>query len=181
MTVVAIIAGATVREVFTLPAGFTVAECIHADLLGSCVDVTAVTPQPQQGWSYAGGVFTAPPPPPAPTPAQEAAAMLAAGMCVVASTATPAISGTYAIDPLSRATLAEIVAGINAGDGLPGGGASFIYDDNGGEHMFTAVGTVTAEAQVLVVGKGLRDFVYAASQVIQNRSTVIPAQPWPIP
>jgi hypothetical protein len=138
------------------------------------VDVTAVSPAPAVGWSYAGGTFSAPPAPPAPTLAQQASAMLAAG-CAIASTATPAVNGTYALDTASRAAFGEVVAGINTGDGLPGGGSSFIYDDPCGAHTFTTT------AEVLAVGKGMRDFIYAAMQVIAGRSITLPAQPWPIP
>ena len=139
-------------------------------------DISAISPAPQVGWTAqeAAGVwsFTAPA---APTVAQQAQALLAAGACQIASTGTPAIDGTYAIDANSRAMLGEIIAGINAGDGLPGGGASFIYDDAQGAHSFTE------GSQVLAVGKGLRDFIYAAMQVVQGRAEALPAQPWPIP
>lgn len=149
----------------TLPAGAVPCTQAQAEAWGRC--------------TISNGVVTLGAPAP-PTLAQQVAALLNAG-CVIASTASPGVNGTYAVDPTSRATLAEIVAGINAGDGLPGGGASFIYDDACGAHTFAATGTVTAAMQVVAVGKGLRDFVYAAQQAIQNRTTVAPAQPWPIP
>jgi hypothetical protein len=133
------------------------------------------------GSTWNGTAVVAPPAPPPPTLPQQMAAILNTGTCQVASASVPAISGAYAIDTASRATLAEIVAGINAGDGLPGGGTGFIYDDARGAHTFAASGTITAEAQVLSVGKGLRDYLYAANQVVQGRGTVVPAQPWPIP
>ena len=48
------------------------------------------------GWTYANGIFTAPPAPPAPTLAQQAAAALGAGLTIT-STSTPALNGTYAV------------------------------------------------------------------------------------
>jgi len=115
------------------------------------------------------------------TPAQEAAAFLNTGTCAIASASMPAVNGTYAIDPASRATMGEVALGIQAGDGLPGGGASFIYDDALGAHTFAAVGTIAAATQFQAVAVGIRNAIYAATQAIQNRTTVVPAQPWPIP
>src|SRR5579859_1126429 len=59
------------------------------------------------------------------------AAKLAAG-CAVVSLATPAISGTYAIDPASLGITTAIMAGITAGKGLPAGGATFNHLDAAG-------------------------------------------------
>ena len=115
------------------------------------------------------------------TPAQQAAAFLNAGTCAIASASMPAVDGSYAIDAASRATMGEIVLGIQAGDGLPGGGTAFIYDDAVGAHTFAAVGTITAATQFQAVALGVRNAIYAAMQAVQNRTTIVPAQPWPIP
>lgn len=47
----------------------------------------------------------------------------------VKSTATPALSGTYAIDVAATANLSALSTGIAAGKPIPGGGTTFIYLD----------------------------------------------------
>ncbi len=99
--------------------------------------------------------------------AQAAAAAVAAGM-QLASASTPALNGTYAIDPASKTNIDGIYSSIKNGDGLPGGGATFNYPDIGGTlHAFNAT-TFPAFA------KAVRDFLYALSQ------GEAPTQPAPI-
>src|SRR5689334_13955906 len=85
-------------------------------------------------WIEAGGTPDAEPP---LSPATVLDVALRAGI-QIASTGTPALDGTYSLDPVSRANIAAIYAGIKGGDGLPGGGASFVYTDPLGSHTFTA-------------------------------------------
>jgi hypothetical protein len=49
--------GTTVIEVYTVPTGFTINDCFHADLVAKMV---ACTDDVQVGWTYADGVFTDP-------------------------------------------------------------------------------------------------------------------------
>ena len=80
---------------------------------------------------------------------------IAAGI-VVTSTSTPALNGTYACDTSTAGiNLTAIVSGINAGLGLPGGGATMAYLDMSGQpHMFTA-------AQITTLAQAVRNYVYA--------------------
>lgn len=67
MSVYARVEGGVVVELFTPPTNVPLASCFPSAL--TWVDVTAVSPAPQQGWTYDGAVFAAPPAtPPAPPP-----------------------------------------------------------------------------------------------------------------
>jgi len=35
-------------------------ECYTADIVATCIDITSVTPQPQQNWTYRNGDFSPP-------------------------------------------------------------------------------------------------------------------------
>lgn len=93
--------------------------------------------------------------PPAPTPQGNYAAAIAAGLAVI-STATPALNGTYGVDPnVDGVNINSIVNGIAANLGLPGGGDTFAYFDMAHvPHVFT-------QAQYLSLAKAIRDYVYA--------------------
>jgi hypothetical protein len=60
--------------------------------------------------------------------AQQAANALAAG-AQVNSTGTPALNGTYALDPQSLANITAISDEIANGKGFPGGGSTYDYPD----------------------------------------------------
>jgi hypothetical protein len=76
----------------------------------------------------------------------------------IASTATPSLNGTYAIDDAAAAVISSIYAGIKGGDGLPGSGSTFNYADMGGEmHAF-------GETDFVNFAKAARDYRYALSQ-----------------
>ena len=118
-------------------------------------------------WHVSGGALV----PAAPlerTLAQRAGDLLAGGLTVT-SAGTPEISGVYACDPASRAAIAEIVAGINAGHGFPGGGESFDFG-----LMRVGVAEFHSETLFLAVAIRVRDFVYLCNQVIAGRSDVLP-------
>jgi hypothetical protein len=101
--------------------------------------------------------------------------LLASGTVQITSTATAALNGTYAIDPLSRATIAEIQTSINAGLGVPGGGSTFNYlDASGAAHAFAA-------SDFTNFAKAIRDYVYALTQVAAGASATLPATPLAIP
>lgn len=179
MSVCALIRDGAVAELFTPPGSTTLAECFAAGVAAQFVDVTTLSPSPEPGWSATemAGVwtFTAPAAAPAPTLAQQAAAAMVG--IAVASAGTPAVSRTYAMDPASRATLAEVVAGINAGDGFPGGGSTFTLIDPLGTVVFPST------AVFLAVAKALRDTFYALSLIANSAAgaaATLPAQPIPI-
>lgn len=132
------IAGDLVMELFTPPEGVSISECFAPGLIW--VDVSAVTPQPLQGWlaTETGGVwsFAAPPPPPAPTLSQMASSALSAGLAVT-STSTPAINGTYSVDPAAQGRMAAISTFILVNNAFPSGASAFPWiDTSGGVHLF---------------------------------------------
>ena len=178
MSVYALIRDGAVAELFTPPGSTTLAECFAAGVAAQFVDVTTLSPSPEPGWSATemAGVWTfTAVVVSAPTLAQQAAAAMVG--IAVASAGTPAVSRTYAMDPASRATLAEVVAGINAGDGFPGGGSTFTLIDPLGTVVFPST------AVFLAVAKALRDTFYALSLIANSAAgaaATLPAQPIPI-
>lgn len=102
----------------------------------------------------------------------------AAGVAIV-STGTPALNGTYAIDPATLANIVGLSTGIAAGKPLPGGGSTFNYRDIvGSPHAFTA-------ANFLNFAAAIESYVYGADQAIEtlvNGGTAMPpSQPVTIP
>lgn len=88
--------------------------------------------------------------------AEQFSSIVSAGV-VATSPSTPALNATYAADDATQARLSAIVAGIAAGQGLPGGGVTFLHPDiSGAPHAFTA-------AQIVALAKFTRDFIYGAT------------------
>ena len=82
---------------------------------------------------------------------------IAAGI-TIASTGTPALDGAYAIDTDAKSVIDGIYAGIKSGDGLPGGGSTFVFHDMAGSpHSFDATG-------FSALAKAVRDYLYALAQ-----------------
>jgi len=95
-------------------------------------------------------------------------AIINAGI-TIASTGTPALDGTYAVTTDAKAVIDGIYTGIKNGDGLPGGGQTFVFRDAAGNgHTFDATSFPN-------LAKAVRDFLYQAAQ------GQLPANPWPIP
>lgn len=85
---------------------------------------------------------------------QRLAAALAAGI-VVASVASAALNGTYAVDVAAQRKVSAIAAGIASRGRLPGGGATFTYPEmSGALHTF-------ASADFLNLAAVIEDYVYA--------------------
>ncbi len=123
------------------------------------------------GYAISAGSVSAYTPPAAPAPVltlgHQAQALLAGGLTIT-STGTPAINGLYPCDDGTRATIAEVVAGISAGQGFPGGGATFDFDIAGGHVV------IPSTAAFVAIGAAVRDFVYGCIQVVMGRSTTLP-------
>ena len=103
---------------------------------------------------------------PAGTPAGRA---LTDGLQIT-STVVPELNGTYDISVGSQGTITSIAAAINAGLGLPGGGATFIYTDkNGIPHAWPA-------AQFTLFAKTVMNYVYAVNLASSGAGS-IPTQP----
>jgi hypothetical protein len=147
------------------------ADRFTADFCAACVDVAALSPMPAHGWSAtesAGSWSFAAPVAPTPTSTEQAGAALDAGLSI-ASTGTPALNGTYAIDQLSQMDIIAIETSLNAGKGFPGGAVAFNYADTSGVmHAFTAANFADFAAAV-------RDYVYALKSVIAGASMTLPA------
>jgi hypothetical protein len=151
------IVSGTVAELFTPPAGVAIADCFNAAL--AWVDVTAVSPPPQPGWtaSETGGVwsFAAPPAPPAPALAQQAAAAISAGIILTLSGSMTLAAIAFPTDPVTQSKLAAIATTINTTGAFPGGATSYpMKDATGTWHTFTL-------AQYKVVAAAIA--AYAAS------------------
>jgi hypothetical protein len=90
------------------------------------------------------------------------AAAIAAGIQIT-STSSPALNGSYAIDQTAQDAMTEVVTGIADGEGLPGGGATFIYPDaSGAPHTFTA-------AQFTTFAVVVRNYVYALDLFVEGQ------------
>ncbi|WP_213761827.1 hypothetical protein [Caballeronia sp. dw_19] len=102
------------------------------------------------------------------SPGATAVTALASGL-TIASTATPALNGTYAIDQLSQMDIIAIETSINAGKGFPGGATVFNYADaTGAFHSFT-------QANFTNFAAAIRDYVYELKSVIAGASTTLPS------
>ncbi|MGF6664837.1 hypothetical protein QF000_006505 [Paraburkholderia atlantica] len=100
--------------------------------------------------------------------AQSAQHALATGL-QIASTGTPALNGTYAVDQLSQSDIIAIETSLNAGKGFPGGSSTFGYPDaTGAMHTFS-------EANFTDFAAAVRDFVYGCRAAIAGTSTSLPA------
>ncbi|CAG9244899.1 conserved hypothetical protein [Paraburkholderia caribensis] len=125
------------------------------------------------GWTVATGALVAPAPPTAAELAaqaliQSAQLALAIGL-KIASTSTPALNSTYAVDQLSQSDIIAIETSLNAGKGFPGGSTTFSYPDAAGAlHTFSAASFTNLAAAV-------RDFVYGCRAVIAGASTTLPS------
>lgn len=91
---------------------------------------------------------------PALSPEELIGALMGAGVAV-RSTSTPALNGTYSLDPSSQANISGVAVGIASRNRLPGGGSTFNYGDAiGTNHSFTA-------EQFLNFATAVEDYVYA--------------------
>jgi hypothetical protein len=76
----------------------------------------------------------------------------------IASTGTPAIDATYALDQTTLDQVGSVARDAAAGLGLPGGGATFVYPDiAGAPRTFTA-------AAIQGLYKAMRDCVFALNE-----------------
>ena len=69
-------------------------------------------------------------------PASQYRTRLSAGLTIT-STATPALNGTYAVDPTMQARISAVAAGLANGKGFPHGATTYAWPDIGGtRHTF---------------------------------------------
>lgn len=126
-------------------------------------------------WAVQGGQLVAyTPPAPVATAAQLAqAAMLpsspGAGI-VVTCPGNAALNGTYAIDTAAQMKMIAVAAALNAGLGLPGGGATMLYPDIGGTMR------PWPAALFLKLAQAAMNLVYALDLVIAGHTADLPGQ-----
>jgi hypothetical protein len=176
MSIFARVANGSVAELFTPPIGSTIGQCFNAGLIW--VDCTS-TPGVAQGWTYAAGVFTAPAATPSPTPVQLAAiayAAFIAGGIAITSTGTPALNGTYGIDPASCANVAMEAQFITAFALFTTGNTNALP----WQLQSGAIVTFTATAAFMALAKAIGMSV-AAAKVAAMQGQVMPAASASIP
>ena len=132
MTTYARIRGGIVAELFTPPTGVAITACFAPSMTwAECYGTPGVAP----GWAateVAGAwTFSAPPAPPAPTLAQQAQALLA-GSLTIASTSTPALNGSYAIDPATQVHMQAEMLCVTVNGAFADATSSLAWPDAGG-------------------------------------------------
>lgn len=125
------------------------------------------------GWTIVQEKLVAPVPPTdaqvaEQTLIQSAYAAMLAGL-KIASSSSPALNGTYAVDQLSQMDIIAIETSLSAGKGFPGGVATFSYLD--------VTGTMRpfSESNFMNFAAAVRDYVYALKSVTAGVLTTLPA------
>lgn len=115
----ALVQNGVVIELYTPPAGYTIAQCFPASLASQFIAVpSGVTPS--QGWLYSNGTFSAPP---AASPsAISAYGNFIAGGLNITFPDSPALTGTYAIDSSAQQKITSVSVYINLYNKFPNGG-----------------------------------------------------------
>lgn len=104
-------------------------------------------------------------------PDQIGAALFAVG-CQIASTGTPALNGTYAIDQISQQQMAGVATSIAAGFGFPASLTEIPWPDvSGVPHLFD-------QPAFLNLAYAIQSYIYGIYQTIGALQAGIPA-PWP--
>lgn len=105
----------------------------------------------------------------APSPAQQAQVALSAGL-TVASSGTPAIDGTFSVDPASQAKIAAVEVYILKNGTFPGGAASYQWPTMGGGFVtFPNIAAYQAWATAIA------DYVSALDMIIAADSGDLPS------
>jgi hypothetical protein len=130
-------------------------------------------------WAVAAGALMAytPPAPPPPTLAQQAVAMIAAGLTIT-STATPALNGTYGCDAAAQQNIGNMYNLIQraGGNAFPGGLTSLPWADKSGTpHIFESV------SDFLAFETAIGDFVLQCQLVAVTNAGTLPAATATIP
>ena len=104
------------------------------------LDATWIQSNAGIGYTYSGGVFSAPiTPVVVAPPAQQVASALSAGLAIT-STSTPAIGGTYPLDASTQFKISSIQLFIQTNGTFPGGVSAYpIFDVSGGAHMCPSI------------------------------------------
>lgn len=127
------------------------------------------------GYTFAAGVFTAPPAAAAPTIAEQAREALSAGL-TISSAGTPTLDGKYAVDDAAQGRINRVQSFIAQNGKFPGGGPSLPWPDMSGNlHEFSATAEFTAFATAVA------EYVFALDAVIMGATTTLPPPTATIP
>jgi hypothetical protein len=123
--------------------------------------------QAYQAWLSVGNVVT---PVPAPTLAQQALTMLATG-CQIASTSTPTLNGTYALDPVSQGMVQAEVVSLLLNSVFTNGTTTLDYPyKSGTPHAFSVT-------EFKAFATALAQFVTTLTNIAASNSGTLPPQP----
>jgi hypothetical protein len=175
MTTYARIRGGIVAELFTPPTGVAITACFAPSMTwAECYGTPGVAP----GWAateVAGAwTFSAPPAPPAPTLAQQAQALLA-GSLTIASTSTPALNGSYAIDPATQVHMQAEMLCVTVNGAFADGTSSLAWPDAGGTARHGTAHVFSSAAEFKAFALAVAAFVAGCFKVIDGTSTTLPS------
>ena len=126
------------------------------------------------GYSYAAGVFTAPPAPPAPTLAQQAVAAMSAGLAIT-STATSSLDATYPCNANAQAQLSAEVISLMLNGTFADGTDTIDWVD------ITGTGHTMSIAQFKTVATAIGAYVSGLTKCINGQASALPAATATIP
>jgi hypothetical protein len=144
--------------------------------LPSSVDLLPLTPTQwadaqanPNGWAVSSGTLVAyTPPAPVLTLAQQAQVALGAGVAVT-STGTPALNGTYPIDPLTQGRIASVSTYILVNGKFPGSATTYAWVDvAGAAHVFPSTAAFQAFATAIA------DHVSILEQIVFTGTGTLP-------
>jgi hypothetical protein len=108
---------------------------VHPELVW--LDVSAVTPPPEVGWTYDGADF-APPVAPTLTLVQQAALALSVGLTISLSGTLTLAPTLFPTDPVATGKIADVITTVTATGAFPGGATSYPMKDAANAwHVFT--------------------------------------------
>lgn len=125
------------------------------------------------GYTYADGVFSAPPAPPPPTLSQQAGSLLASGLAIT-STSTPALDGTYRVAsgvPFGREDIANEAQFISTFSEFTNGSASIEWPLIDG----TTFVTFPSTTEFLAFAKAAAQFFAACRAIQLTNSGTLPS------
>lgn len=173
--------GKVAEPLVTIPDGASIADYFNAQL--TWVDVTNVSPRPDQGWAatFLSGAWSYSPPPPLSLQDQAMMALtthVSEGV-VITSTGTPGFHPTMGLDQDTIALIQPVAQDAASGLGLPDDADTISFADlSGAPHDFTA-------PQVIAVYKVQRNLVSklnaAAGVMAKGGTPTWPAQTGTMP
>lgn len=173
MSTYAHIVSGVVAELFTPSPGFTIGDCFHADL--TWVDVTVVSPQPQQGWkaTLTGSTWTYSEPVSAlPTLAEQAASAIVAGVTLTLSGTLTLAATLFPTDAATQIKLGGVITTLGATGAFPGGAETYpMKDASAAWHTLTP-------SQYKTVAGAIASYVAALDMIADGNplgATALPA------